>query len=70
MKMPALVDLTCREITDWVTDYMTEGVMQPEERAQFDVLQATGRHRSQTAEPYFARARTRALRRARRRPTR
>jgi hypothetical protein len=37
MKMPALVDLTCREITDWVTDYMTEGVMQPEERAQFEL---------------------------------
>ena len=37
MKNVALVDVICREVTEWMTDYMTPGVMAPEERARFEL---------------------------------
>jgi hypothetical protein len=37
MKNLALVDVVCREVIEWMTDYMTPGVMAARERAQFEL---------------------------------
>jgi hypothetical protein len=37
MKNVPLVDLICREVTEWMTDYMTPGVMASEDRARFEL---------------------------------
>jgi hypothetical protein len=37
MKNLALVDVVCREVIEWMTDYMTPGVMAAPERAQFEL---------------------------------
>lgn len=37
MTMPPLVDLTCRAVTELITDYMSAGAMPAAERAQFEL---------------------------------
>lgn len=37
MKNVALVDVICREVVEWMTDYMTPGVMAPGERERFEL---------------------------------